>query len=70
MFGFCAYFAVGAFLMTQFNVGDAFHMVEPMLSGTPLTAWVIAPIYVGIYALMLLIIELVRKHKAKKAVNV
>lgn len=65
VFGFCAYFTVGAFLMTQFNVGDAFHMVEPMLGGTPLTAWVIAPIYVGIYALMLLIIELVRKHKAK-----
>lgn len=67
LFGFCGYFTVGAFLMTQFNVGDAFHMVEPMLDGTPLTAWFIAPIYVGVYAIMLLVIELVRKHKAKKS---
>lgn len=66
LFGFTAYFTVGAFLMTVFNYSDAFHMVEPMLSGTPLTAWVIAPIYVAGYSLVLLIIELVRKHNAKK----
>ena len=46
VFGFTAYFTVGAILMTVLNYSDAFHMVEPMIDGTPLTAWVAAPIYV------------------------
>lgn len=66
LFGFTAYFTVGAFQMSVFGFSDAFHIVEPMLSGTALTAWVVAPIYVGGYSLVLLIIELIRKHKAKK----
>lgn len=66
LFGFTAYFTVGAFLMTVFNYTDAFHMVEPMLDGTPLTAWFIAPFYVLGYGLIVLTIELVRKRKLKK----
>ena len=31
--------------MSVFGFVDAFHIVEPMLSGTILTAWVVAPIY-------------------------
>lgn len=69
VFGFCGYFTVGAFLMTVFGYTEAFHMVEPLLDNTPLTAWFVAPIYVGCYALLLLIIELVRKHKLKKNQN-
>ena len=63
VFGFTGYFTVGAFLMTVFNYNDAFHMVEPMLPSTPLTAWVIAPIYVFGYSLILLTIEIVRRQK-------
>ena len=67
LFGFCGYFTLGAFLINACGYGDAFHIIEPFFSGTNLTAWFIAPIYVGVYAIMLLVIELVRKHKAKKS---
>ncbi|MBP3619859.1 MAG: YwaF family protein [Clostridia bacterium] len=69
LFGFTAYFTVGAFQMSVFGFGDAFHIVEPMLSGTPLTAWVIAPIYIVGYGSVLLAIELIRRHKTKKQQN-
>ena len=65
LFGFTAYFTVGAFQMSVFGFSDAFHIVEPMLSGTPLTAWVIAPIYLFGYAAVIFTIEMIRKHKAK-----
>ena len=66
LFGFTAYFTVGAFQMSVFGFSDAFHIVEPMLDGTPLTAWVIAPIYIFGYSFILLIIELVRKQNSKR----
>ena len=61
IFGFTAYLTVGAFLMHTFNLSDAFHIAEPLLSDTNLTAWVMAPMYLGAYALILLCIELARK---------
>ena len=66
LFGFTVYLTVGAFQMSVFGFSDSFHIAEPILSGTPLTAWVMAPIYAATYALILLIIELVRKHKKSK----
>jgi hypothetical protein len=68
-FGFTTYLTVGAFLMHTFDMSDAFHIAEPLLSDTPLTAWVMAPMYAVAYALILLIIESVKKkRKAKQAV--
>jgi hypothetical protein len=64
IFGFTCYLTVGAFLMSVFHVSDAFHIVEPMLSGTPLTVWVVAPIYAVGYGSVLAIIELVRRKKS------
>ena len=64
-FGFTAYLTLGAFQMAVFGFSDSFHIVEPMLDGTPLTAWVIAPIYAFCYAVVLFLFELARK--AKKA---
>ena len=61
IFGFTAYLTVGAFLMHTFKLSDAFHIAEPLLSDTPLTAWVMAPMYLGAYAIILLVIEFVRK---------
>lgn len=69
LFGFTTYFTVGAFQMSVFGFNDSFHIVEPMLSGTPLTAWVIAPIYIIGYGAILLSIELIRKYKSKKLNN-
>jgi hypothetical protein len=66
LFGFTAYLTVGAFQMAVFGFADSFHIAEPILSGTPLTAWVMAPIYAVGYGLVLLGIELVRKHLAQK----
>ena len=65
-FGFTSYLALGAFLMHTFSMTDAFHIAEPLLDGTPLTAWVMAPMYAVAYALILLIIELVKRHLAKR----
>lgn len=69
LFGFFAYFTVGAFLITACGAKTAYYMVEPMLPGSILTAWVVAPIYMVAYALILLIVELARKHKKKKKNN-
>ena len=66
LFGFTCYLTVGAFLMSVFKVSDAFHIVEPMLSGTPLTVWVVAPIYAAGYGAVLAAIELFRKNQQHK----
>ncbi|MBQ7885247.1 MAG: YwaF family protein [Clostridia bacterium] len=63
LIGFLSYFTYGAFLMCVLNFGNPFYMVRPALSGTPLTAWVIAPIYIVVYAIVLLVVELVRKRR-------
>lgn len=63
--GFCTYLTVGAFQMSVFGFSDSFHIAEPILSGTPLTAWVMAPIYLIVYGLVLAIIELIRKKLTK-----
>ena len=64
-FGFTAYMTVGAFLMHTFPMSDAFHIAEPLLSDTPLTAWVMAPMYAVSYGVILLVVELVKRKKAK-----
>ena len=66
LFGFTCYISFGAFLIGGLGLSDAFHIYEPLLSDTPLTTWVMAPIYAVCYALLLFIIELVRKHISKK----
>lgn len=65
LFGFTCYITLGAFLMATFPISDAFHIVEPLFSGTPLTTWVMAPMYTAGYAIILFAIEMVRKYKNK-----
>ena len=65
-FGFTSYLTLGAFQMAVFGFSDSFHIVEPMLDGTPLTAWVIAPIYAVCYAAVLLAFELVRRQRKNR----
>lgn len=64
-FGFTAYLTVGAFQMSVFGFADSFHIVEPILSGTPLTAWVMAPFYAVGYGIVLFAIEWNRRRKQK-----
>ena len=63
LFGFTCYLTLGAFMMQTFNINDAFHIAEPLLPNTPLTAWVMAPMYAGAYAIILFAFEIVRKYK-------
>lgn len=65
LFGFTTYLAYGAFLMCVLDYSNPFYMTAPAIDGTIFTIWVIAPIYVVIYALILLIVELVRRKKQK-----
>lgn len=62
-FGFTSYLTLGAFMMQTFNISDAFHIAEPLLPNTPLTAWVMAPMYAIAYAVILFVIELFKKRK-------
>lgn len=62
-FGFTTYLTVGAFLMHVFDMSDAFHIVEPLLPGTNLTTWVMAPMYVVAYAIILLVNEIIKNKK-------
>ena len=64
-FGFTAYLTVGAFQMSVFGFPDSFHIVEPILSETPLTAWVMAPLYALGYGAVVLVIEFVRTRRQK-----
>ncbi len=64
-FGFTAYLTLGAFMMQAFDLSDAFHIAEPLLPGTPLTAWVMAPMYAAAYAIILAVVEIVKKRKQK-----
>jgi hypothetical protein len=66
LFGFTAYLTLGAFQMSVLGFEDAFHIAEPILSDTPLTAWVMAPIYALCYTAVLLAIELARWIKRRR----
>ena len=64
LFGFTCYLTLGAFMMHTFDLSDAFHIAEPLLPNTPLTAWFMGPMYAFAYAIILFVIEFVRKkHK-------
>lgn len=69
VFAFTCYLSLGAFLIGALGLSDAFHIYTPLISDTPLTTWVMAPIYAVCYALLLLSVELMRKHKAAKHSN-
>ena len=66
LFGFTCYLAFGAFLIGCLGLSDAFHIYTPLISDTPLTTWVMAPMYAVSYALLLFVIELARKYTARK----
>ena len=51
------------YLIITFDMSDAFHIAEPLIPGTPLTAWVMAPMYAAGYALILWIAEAIKKRK-------
>lgn len=52
--------------MQTFNLSDAFHIAEPLLPNTPLTAWVMAPMYAAAYAAILFGVEIVKRIRLNK----
>lgn len=65
LIGFSAYLLLGLFMKHVFNYGNPFYMYEPVIANTPLTVWVLAPIYIVGYMIIILVIELIRKYKKK-----
>lgn len=63
-FGFTTYLTLGAFMMQAFDMSDAYHITEPLLDGTFLTAWGMAPLYALGYGIVLFVIE-IAKNKIK-----
>ncbi len=66
LFGFTSYLAYGAFLMCVLKYSNPFYMTAPVIEGTVLTAWAMAPIYIAVYALIMLAVELFRHRRNKK----
>ena len=49
--------------MNIFDMSDAMHLAEPLLDGTPLTIWVMVPMYAIAYGIILFVAELIKKYK-------
>ena len=64
--GFMAYITIGAFEMSVFGYNSVFYINDPILSGTPLNIWVIAPIFAVGYVLFFVIYEYIKKYHAKR----
>lgn len=62
---FTFYITVGTFLMQTFHMSDAMHIAEPLIPDTPLTIWVMAPIYAVAYGVLLLAVEMIKKKKKR-----
>ena len=69
LFGFTSYLTLGAFMMQTFDMSDAFHIKEPLIPNTALTTWVMAPMYASAYALILLMVEIIRKKINKNKIG-
>lgn len=63
LIGFVSYLAYGAFLMFVLGFDNPLYMTAPAIDNTIFTIWVMAPIALSIYAVIILIVELVRKKK-------
>ena len=63
LFGFTTYLAYGSFLMCVLGYSNPLYMKEPAIDGTIFTIWVMIPIYIVVYSIILLIVELVRRKK-------
>lgn len=70
LIGFVAYLSYGFFLMKVLKFNNPFYMTAPAIDGTIFTIWVVIPIYLVVYSIILLIVELVRIKKEKITTNI
>lgn len=59
--GFMAYITLGTFLISVLGYDDAFYINHPILSGTPLTVWILIPIFIALYVVFMVIYELIKR---------
>lgn len=67
--GFLAYITLGAFTISVLGKENSFYIFKPILSGTPLTIWVIAPIFASLYISFMVVYELIKRKLAKRKKN-
>lgn len=65
LFGFTSYLTYGTFLKYVLGFDNPLYMSGPAIDGTIFTVWVMAPIFLVVYSLIILIVELVRWKKKK-----
>lgn len=63
---FMAYITLGAFLISTLGYGNAFYINGPILDGTPLTVWLLIPIFTALYALFMIVYEVVKRKIQKR----
>lgn len=66
LIGFMTYITLGAFFMSVLGMDSAFYINKPALSGTIFNIWMIAVIFMVVYAIFMFVVEAVRFHKRKK----
>lgn len=64
--GFLAYITLGAFLISVLGYDNAFYINSPILSGTPLTVWVLAPIFAILYVVFMVCYYLISNKLSQK----
>ena len=63
LIGFLAYITFGTFLINVLGFSSAFYINSPILDGTPLTIWIIAPTFGVGYFIYMAILEAIRRRK-------
>ncbi len=68
--GFLAYITFGTFLIYVIGYSTAFYINKPAVSGIPSTIWVIFPVFAVGYALYISAVEIIRRKRKNKKVDV
>lgn len=68
--GFLSYITLGAFLISVLGYDDAFYIMNPILSGTPLTVWLLIPIFIVFYTIFMIVYELIKRKMEKKKLSI
>ena len=63
LWGLLGYLSYGSFCLCVLKMGNPFYMVEPAVDNTPFTIWVLIPIYVVVYAVIVFLVEVIRNKK-------
>ena len=60
------YIGLGLILVYGLHASDAFYIKNPAIINTHLRLWEMIPLYISIYLIIMITIELIRRHKTKQ----